>query len=195
MGDAPTRREREQALNSRGRELALNLGAALGLLCVIAASLSMFFGITTLVFRSGSMAPTITTGALGLARPVAADKLEVGDIVSVIDPSDVRITHRVSGVEPVGDGSVSITTRGDANNTGDPAPYVVREVDRVFFHVNSLGYAVAWLSSPVATFLGGMAAGGLVVFAFWRRRDPELDQEDASVPEARAPVRGGIGHG
>lgn len=185
-GNAPTRRR---------RELALNISAVLGLLCILAAAVSMFLGITPLVFRSGSMAPTITTGALGLARPVAADQLEVGDIVSVIDSSDVRITHRVTGVEPVGDHSVRITMRGDANNTQDPGPYVVREVDRVFFHINSLGYAVAWLSSPVATFLGGMAAGGLVVFAFWRTRDPEADEEDASAPEAHAQARGGNGHG
>lgn len=176
----------------RGREFALNVGAVLGLLCIVAAAVSMFLGITPLIFRSGSMAPTIHTGALGLARSVPADQLQVGDIVSVDDPTGVRITHRIVGVDPAADGgavdgsatsvtsvtngSASIRLRGDANNAEDPAPYVVSEADRVFFHVDYLGYAVAWLTNPVAIFLGGMLAGGLMVVAFGRTRMEPLGE-------------------
>lgn len=171
------------------RELALNVGAALGLLCVVAASVSMFLGITPLVFRSGSMAPTISTGALGFATSVEADRLEVGDIVSVVDSSDVRITHRVTEVQPAGVGSASIRMRGDANDADDPTPYLVSDADRVFFHVDHLGYVVAWLSTPIAIFLGGMVAGGLVVFAFGRTHDPHA-AGDETGPEYE-----GVHHG
>lgn len=50
-----------------GRELALTVGAVAGLICVVAATASMLFGIKPLVFRSGSMSPEITTGSLALA--------------------------------------------------------------------------------------------------------------------------------
>lgn len=165
---------------SGGRELALNIGAVLGLLCIVAASLSIFLGITPLVFKSGSMSPGITTGALGLARTVPADHLAVGDVVSVTDASGVRITHRVTGLEPLADGSVNMTMRGDANGANDPVPYVIDQADRVFFHANGLGYAVAWLSNPVAIFLGGMFAGGLCVIAFGRTRRTH-DEPDAQA--------------
>ncbi|MDV8002470.1 signal peptidase I [Rhodococcus sp. IEGM 1408] len=154
----------------RGRELALNLGALAGLVCIVAAAVSMFFGVMPLVFRSGSMSPEIPTGALALAVPVAAADLAAGDVVSVVTPGDVRITHRVTGLAPAGDGTVAVTLRGDANDADDPAPYLLREADRVFFHVDGLGYPVAWLSNPVAIFLGGMLAGALCVIAFGRAR-------------------------
>lgn len=159
------------------RELALNIGAVLGLLCIVAASVSMFLGITPLVFQSGSMSPGITTGALGLARTVPATQLQVGEVVSVTNADGVRITHRVTGLDPLADGSVSMTMRGDANSADDPMPYEIREADRVFFHVNGLGYAVAWLSNPVAIFLGGMLAGGLCVIAFGRTKKSGDDDD------------------
>lgn len=178
---------------SRRRELALNIGAVLGLLCLVAASLGIFLGITPLVFRSGSMSPGITTGALGLARTVSAEHLSVGDVVSVSDVSGVRITHRVTGLEPLGDGSVTMTMRGDANGADDPVPYVINEADRVFFHVNGLGYVVAWLSNPVAIFLGGMLAGGLCVVAFGRTRTSGAGADAVIGADAR--VLEGAKHG
>ena len=171
----------EVPARSRARDWALNIGAIVGLLCIVAAALSMFLGIKPLVFQSGSMSPSITTGALALARTVSAQQLEVGDVVSVTNPSGVRVTHRVTALEPDDDGEVSMTMRGDANAADDPMPYLISEADRVLFHVNGLGYAVAWLSNPVAIFLGGMLAGGLGVIAFGRTRNApsvEVDADD-----------------
>jgi hypothetical protein len=45
------------------------------------------FGVTPLVFTSGSMSPSIETGALGFARTVDADDHAVGDDVSVTNTS------------------------------------------------------------------------------------------------------------
>ena len=186
----PTPTDRPAKQTSRGRELALNIGAIAGLVCIIAAAASMFLGVKPLVFRSGSMEPTIPTGALALTVPVAADDLAVGDVVSVVTPGDVRITHRVTALAPLGDGTVAVTMQGDANNAADPSPYIVDEVDRVFFHVSGVGYVVAWLTSPVAIFLGGMMAGALCVIVFGRSRvrdDDEVDSEldrDAEIGRA-----------
>lgn len=171
---SPARTGRATAGRTRRlREVGLTAGAILGVVCALAASASMFLGVTPLVFRSGSMAPTIPTGSFALARPAEADQVEAGDIVSVVDSADVHITHRVTAVEAAGEGRALIRMRGDANDAEDPTPYVVSEVDRVFVHVPHLGYVVAWLSHPVAIFLGGMIAGGLVVIAFARQRDEE----------------------
>ncbi|WP_230931053.1 S26 family signal peptidase [Dietzia aurantiaca] len=169
----------QESSRSRAREWALNIGAIVGSICIVAAALSMFLGIKPLVFQSGSMSPSITTGALALARTVPAQQLEVGDVVSMTNPSGVRVTHRVTALDPFEDGEVSITMRGDANAADDPMPYSIGEADRVFFHINGLGYAVAWLSSPVAIFLGGMLAGGLGVIAFGRTREATPVQADS----------------
>ncbi|HIT75366.1 MAG TPA: signal peptidase I [Candidatus Avipropionibacterium avicola] len=191
----PTFTDRSAKQASRGRELALNIGAVAGLVCIIAAAASMFLGIKPLVFRSGSMEPAISTGALALTSPVPADELAVGDVVSVVTSGDVRITHRVTALAPMGDGTVAVTMRGDANNADDPSPYIVDEADRVFAHVDGVGYVVAWLSSPVAIFLGGMVAGALCVIAFGRSRNYDDDEvgsrinDDADTADA---VRAGV---
>ncbi|EME20047.1 MULTISPECIES: signal peptidase I [Rhodococcus] len=159
-----------------GRELALTVGAVAGLICVVAATASMLFGIKPLVFRSGSMSPEITTGSLALARTVPATDLAVGDVVSVVNGQGTRITHRVYELDQQAGNSVTVTLKGDANANPDVEPYFITEADRIFFSVGGLGYAVAWLSSPLAIFLGGALVGGLVIIAFRpnsRRRDSD----------------------
>src|SRR5690606_14624076 len=113
----------------------------------------MLFGITPLVFRSGSMSPTIGTGALGIAKTVPASKIQAGDVVSTIDDAGTRITHRVVATNALAGEAVSLTLKGDANAVADLAPSIVTEADVVLFHVERLGYAVSWLQSPAAAFL------------------------------------------
>jgi signal peptidase I len=150
------------------RETLLNVGAGLGVLCLLAAIGSIGFGIRPLVFRSGSMGPEIRTGALGLARTVPADELAVGDVVSVVNGRGVRVTHRIQTVRHSYP-SATLTLRGDANPTADPEPYVVVEADRLFWSVNHVGYLVGVLSSPWGTFGAGLLAGALLMYAFGRR--------------------------
>lgn len=68
----------------------LTVGAIAGAVSLIAMVLAGSMGIQPLVFRSGSMSPTINTGDLSLSRSIAADQLVVGDIVSVIGSDGVR---------------------------------------------------------------------------------------------------------
>lgn len=149
-----------------GREIALNVGAIAGLICVLAALASLLLGIKPLVFRSGSMSPEISTGSLALAKTVPASELSVGDVVSVVNDQGTRITHRVHEIVSANGDSSVVILKGDANTDADITPYTVTEVDRVFFSVPGLGYAVSWLSSPMAIFLGGGLVGAVMVLAF-----------------------------
>ncbi|MGB3708271.1 signal peptidase I [Gordonia sp. (in: high G+C Gram-positive bacteria)] len=154
------------------RELALNVGAVAGLICIVIAVASMLFGIKPLVFRSGSMSPDIPTGSLAIADTVPASDIRVGDVVSVDNEAGTRITHRVVAVEQFGADRVSLTLKGDANRAADPTPYVVAEADRVITSVPFVGYVAAWLSSKTAIFLGGILAGALLMLAFGPIRRP-----------------------
>lgn len=150
------------------REVALTIGAGLGLLCLLLAVVAPLFGIRLLVFESGSMAPTVDTGGIAITRIVAADELAVGDIVSVTPAADKRVTHRIVGIEE-SNGQTLLTLQGDANETADPEPYPVTEADRVLVHVNHLGFAVDALASPYAVFLAGAFVAGLLLVGFRRR--------------------------
>ncbi len=51
----------------------------------------------------------------------------------------------------------------------------------MFISVGGLGYVVAWLSSPLATFLGGGLVGAVLVIAFGRTKDRRLENARAAT--------------
>jgi signal peptidase I len=142
------------------REVALTVGAVVGTLCLLFTLLSATVGVRPLVFTSGSMAPAIETGDLAVTRPVELARLEPGDVVSVIDAREVRITHRVVEVDAARN---MLRLKGDANQTADPLPYSADRADLVLFSVPAGGYVLTWLAGPTAT----MLLGAYLMFLLW----------------------------
>lgn len=161
----------------------LTLGALAGLASILLFIAGMVFGITPLIFKSGSMSPTIDTGALAFARTVPASEVQVGDIVSVYDNQGSRITHRVETIDQQGNNLAIAQLRGDANSVTDPDAYVITEADRVFFSINRLGYVAVWLSGPSGFILGAIAVGGLLYIAFRpKKAGPPSGGGDPHIP-------------
>ena len=158
----PTRRGR---WSRRVRETLLTVGAVLGVLCLGWAIAMSVFGITPLVFSSGSMAPEIATGDLAFARSVPAADLRRDDVVSIASTSGVRVTHRIVAVERAGDRTV-LTLKGDANASPDARTYPVTEADRVFAHLPKGGYVVSAIASPTGIFVGGLLVAVALFVAF-----------------------------
>ena len=160
-----TRRKPSAALGSA----VLTVAAVGGALCIILVILAAVFHITLIMFKTGSMSPTIPTGSLAVVEQIAGPDIKVGDVITVDRQDALPITHRVTTVTPLDGGAVSITMRGDANARDDAMPYVVTTARKVLFSVPGLAYAVAAMSNPIA--LGGITLGaaGLVSWAFWPR--------------------------
>lgn len=167
---------------------ALTVGAFLGVAALLSALLGAALGVRPLFFRSGSMSPTIATGALALARSVPAADLRVGDVVSVTTASGSRVTHRVVRTESLS-GAVVLTLRGDANRVPDAERYPVESAYRVFWHVPWLGYAVGSVTSPAGLFLLGLVVTGLLVLATRRRPGPPSGGRRARRGSRRAAPR------
>ena len=183
----PATVDRARRLARLGRETALTVGAVLGLLCILATVLAVVLDVRPVVFRSGSMAPAIDTGALALSRTVDAGDLAVGDVVTVRDESGTRVTHRIRSLTRTGD-QATLVLKGDANSVADASPYVVESVDRVVLDVPLLGYVVSALSGRAGTFGGGLLVGLLLTTVLRRRHD-----DDATEPatEPAGPVQVG----
>lgn len=165
-----------------GRELLLTLGAVLGTICLVLTITSIVFGIKPLIFRSGSMAPTIETGALAFSKTVPAMNLNVGDVVSVIANSGVRVTHRITKIDTQGTNSV-LTLKGDANSIEDAETYVVVSADKILFSTAKAGYLIAWLSGPIGTFTAGLFVALVLLLAF-RRRPKDNNPPSSTEPES-----------
>lgn len=79
------------------------------------------FGYELYGVLTGSMSPTIDEGSLVIVKKVSPEEIKVRDIITFRSSnSDVLITHRVK--EIVNDNEINFITKGDANNTIDPAP-------------------------------------------------------------------------
>ena len=156
------------------REVVLWVGALTGVLCLTAAALAVFAGVTPLIFRSGSMSPGIPTGALALAQTVPAAEVAVGDVVSVPRADGIRVTHRVVETDDAGGASRSLVLKGDANPVTDPDPVVVAEADRVFWSTPRLGEWVDQALAPGWVFVVGTLFGMLAMIGFRRPRAEEL---------------------
>lgn len=150
----------------------LNLAAIGGVVCIVLVILAYCFNVTLIMFKTGSMSPTIPTGSLALVREVPASDITIGDVVTVDRAGQLPVTHRVTSVSPAGGGEQRIVTlKGDANLSEDPEPYVVSTVRIVLASVPGLAYVVIWFSNPWV--LAGLTLGCsvLVMWAFWPRSD------------------------
>ncbi|NYG57383.1 signal peptidase I [Nocardioides daedukensis] len=157
-------------MTRRVLDLFLWVGAGLGVLSLLAAAAVAILGIVPLVFTSGSMAPEMPTGSLGIARSVSADELKIGDVVSVDRSDGARVTHRIVAIHPVQDDKVALTLKGDANESVDKERYTVDSADRVLFAIPWAGHVLSALASPVTVFLGGMLVAGVLVYVVLGRR-------------------------
>lgn len=155
-------------------DAVLWVAAVAGVACIALVILALAANITLIMFRTGSMSPTIPAGSVAVVQQIPASDIEVGDVVTVDRPGDLPVTHRVTSVGPGADEQQRIITmRGDANAGDDPFPYTVSSVRIVLFSVPGIAAVIVMLGDPFV--LGGLtvAATALVVWAFWPRTRPE----------------------
>ena len=147
----------------------LNIAALGGLVCIVLVVLAAFANVSLIMFKTGSMSPTIPAGSVALVREIPASEIEVGDVLTVDRPGMLPVTHRVTSVSGTGE-TRELTMRGDANEAEDPLPYTVTEVRRVLASVPHLAHVIVWFSNPWV--LGGLtiSASILVTWAFWPRQ-------------------------
>lgn len=90
-----------------------------GTASAVLVALVLVAGWRPVVLLSDSMAPGAPAGSLLLARPVAPDRIDVGDVLTVPLPASTgRVTHRVVELEDLGDTRWA-RLQGDANATPD----------------------------------------------------------------------------
>jgi len=99
-----------------------------------------------LIVESGSMEPTIQTGAIVMVKP--ASDYEIGDVVT-FKKGEETVTHRLHDMEVV-EGQTYFVTKGDANNAPDSEgihPQAV--IGKVLLDIPYLGYVVDFAKKPV----------------------------------------------
>lgn len=171
--------------------------SALGTLVLLAAVvLPRVAGAQPYVVLTGSMTPTYPPGTLVVVRPTEPAAVRVGDVITfqLRSGEPTVVTHRVVSVGADSTGSLTFTTRGDANPAPDVDP--VRPVQvrgTVWYAVPWVGH-LAVLLTPAdhrrAELLLGLTlllyAAGVVVGAWSRRGARQVAADPA--PERPAEV-------
>jgi signal peptidase I len=125
--------------------------ALLGALSLVAAP--RLFGYGTLIVQGGSMGESIPIGSLVFTQSLGAENVQLGDVILIREQNDsgdaAPKLHRVVSLERH-DGQVVVWTKGDANNTPDPLPYVLPgQVLTPAYHLQYLGYLVGFIATPI----------------------------------------------
>ena len=139
------------------------------------------------IVQSGSMEPSIKTGALVILKP--STEYHIGDVIMFGEDTKTKVptTHRIVADE-VRSGVFYYTTKGDANEDPDPQQVAQSEViGKVLFSIPYLGYVLDFAKKPLgfALLIGIPAA--IVVFDeganIWRETK-KLRIKKPSTPES-----------
>lgn len=152
-----------------------NFGLAVIILLMAAAAFTFLapcFGWSVDTVFSGSMEPQLEVGGVAVTRPVAAEEIKAGDIITFYPPMSEQLTsHRVIAVA---DGlPVYFQTKGDANEQADPFVLPAENVvGKVCLHLPYLGYAAQFIKTPLGMLLTlclpGLVIIGMEMRNIWR---------------------------
>lgn len=123
------------------------------------------FGVSTAVVITGSMEPAVSVNDMVVIHE--QESYEPGDIVSYQSGS-MLVTHRVTAVTDGG-----YITRGDANNTDDGEIAKEAVVGKVVLVIPKVGYAIAFLQTPLGMLVMTGVLFALVALPMGRKEESE----------------------
>jgi signal peptidase I len=130
----------------------------------------------TMTMLTGSMSGTINVGDVEIVTPLPVNDVTAGMIIAYHIPIDDHhlVSHRVVSVEHAPDGTVTVQTKGDANDAVDPWKATLQgdTAYRVRAVIPELGHAIEALRTPVLsqTLLYGAPTllAGWLLLSIWR---------------------------
>src|SRR5688572_6575626 len=100
-------------------------GLALAAAVLTTVAAARLTGRQTLIVEGNSMGDAVPIGSLALAEVVEPAAIQEGDIIVIRNtPSATPYIHRVTAFAEDSE-AIAVHTRGDANATADPLPYVL----------------------------------------------------------------------
>lgn len=164
---------RQRRIAQMAGDAILWVVAVAGALSICLAIASFFWGYGVILFRTGSMTPTIPAGSAALVHKIPASEIRLGDVVTVDRPGTLPVTHRVVKIQTPQSASGGVRVvelRGDANAFNDPSPYTVTSVRKVVFSVPGIAPFIAQFQRPLWRMAVAVAVAALMLWALWPRK-------------------------
>lgn len=151
-------------------------GRGLAAVVVVAAVAALLLGVvvprlagaTPYTVTTGSMDPALEVGSLVIVRPVDAELVGVGDVITyqLRSGEPAVATHRVVGLGTTTAGQRVFVTQGDANRVADERPVRAVQVrGTLWYEVPWLGHVSNLASGRQRHAAGTVVAGVLLAYA------------------------------
>jgi signal peptidase len=185
-GTTATRRALRPLAAALGRWLTRALVGTAVLAFAVLALGPHLLGYRTMTMLTGSMAPAIDPGDVVITTPLAVEDVTAGMIISYHIPvGDHRVvTHRVLSVDHATDGTVTVRTKGDANDHPDPWTAVLQgdTAYQVQAVIPELGHLITALRTPAISTLLVYGAptllAGWLLLTIWRPTTHTHDDDE-----------------
>lgn len=182
------------------KKVASNIGLgllALLMLLAVATFIAPQFGWRVDSVLSGSMEPALQVGGVVVTRPVEAEAIEEGDIITFYSPlgealTTHRVVARVAGVHdgergsglavatPQEEPSIYFRTKGDANEDEDPFIVPAQNVvGEVVFHLPYLGYVASFIQTRLGLLVTLFVPGLIIIILELRNIWQALTEKEA----------------
>lgn len=184
-------RSQNKTFGTRLGDIVLSILSVAGALSIILVIVGLTMNVSIMMFRTGSMDPTIPAGSIALVQEIPATEMNEGDIITVDRGAGLLpVTHRVTDISNVDEatGAVTFVMRGDANDYDDQDPYTATTVQRTFFSIPGIAPVIQQFQNPFV--LGGLTLGAsaLVIWAFWPRNTLHQDTVEDSLSTGQLPT-------
>lgn len=150
------------------RVLAWSIIGAVVIMLALGVLVPRLAGATPYTVLTGSMKPSYPPGTLVVAKPIAAEDIRTGDVVTIQLESGQSgfVTHRVVKVSTNLSGDQSFQTQGDANNVPDGdlrQPEQIR--GKLWYSVPYLGHVNNALTGQQRQTAVYIVVAGLLIYA------------------------------
>lgn len=125
-------------------------------------------GATPYTILTGSMRPALPPGTLVVVKPVKAEDINIGDVITFqIKSGDPTVaTHRVIGIQAEQDGTPKFLTKGDANNAAEPKAVMAAQLKgKMWYEVPYLGRVNVLIDNAQRHAITVLIISGLLIYA------------------------------
>lgn len=146
--------------NSKNKILDTILNVFFAVLFVLGAAGIILYvlGFRYYAVETGSMQSIYPVGTMLIVRPIEAEKLNEGDVISYVVSQNVVVTHRIQEINHENE---YVITKGDDVNQSDKAPvYFENIIGKVILGIPVIGIVVMWSH----TMVGRIIIIGIIVF-------------------------------
>ncbi len=164
-------------------------------------------GATPLTVLTSSMEPGLSPGTVVIVRPVDANALQIGDVVTYqMESGDAKVvTHRILSIISNSEGSRSFIVQGDNNSLPDDDPVLAEQIHgRLWYAVPFVGYVNnviteanrAWIFPVVTVALFAyacfMVAGDMLDRRKTRKGAADADDQALGLRDAQHDLAAGV---